>query len=225
MTGNIFAVCMIAMLVGALAALLRWGTRPSSRGTVIGLLLALVCFVALGFLTPTQACRRGGTIIPVLPGSVLAGVVFAAIPVRKVAAPLMIALLVSGYALTLWGMELVHESPYVGNPNWPRQLERISSSSLQTARIGLLAVSPEYPDAVLPEGWVEESLHRATGEEPFTRSPGHRSGKVSHFWHTWFTGIYRLETYPNGVWCPGGTISNCVERLEIRARYERNRSG
>lgn len=223
MIGNIFAFCMIAMLVSTGTVLSRWGKCPTFRATLTGILLFLVCFVALAVLTPAHACRRGGSMLPELLGALLAGVVFAAIPIRKVKTPVMIALIVSGYALTFWGMELVHDAPYVGNPRWDDELQRISSFSVKTARDGLVAVSTNYPDTILPPGWVEESWRQVTGEDLFIGGRlGYMSGTVSHFWHSWFTGIYRLEERPNGVWCPGGTIPHCAENLEIRDREEPN---
>jgi hypothetical protein len=175
------------------------------------------------FLKPVHFCLRGSTVIPEMLGAVLAGEVFATIPVRKIRTQLIIALLVSAYALTLWGMNLVHNTPYVGNPRWDMELERISSFSLKTARDSLSAVSADHPDTILPEGWLEESWREATGEDLFTGRLGYMSGTVSHFWHTWFTGIYRLEERPNGVWCSGGTIPDCAENLEIRDREPPNK--
>ena len=222
MIGNIFAFCMIAMLVGTVVVIHRWGNRPTFLATLIGILFANVCYLALVFLTPVHFCRRGGTVIPEMLGALLAGVVLVAIPIRKIKVPIMISLIVVGYALTFWGMRIVHRSSYVGNPRWDKDLERISSSSLKTARDWLLALSSEHPDIILPEGWIEESWHQATGEDLFIRPPGYKSASVSHFWHTWLTGIYRLEERPNGIWCPGGSIPDCAENLEIRDKEEPN---
>lgn len=219
MTGNIFAFCMIAMLLGTIVCLWRRGARPTFRGSLMGVLLTLVCFVGLAILTPTHACRRGGTMTPELLGSVLAGFAFAALQ-RGVKARAIVVLLLCGYALTLWGMHLVHHTPYVGDPKWAEELHRISSFSLTRARDGLMAASAEHPDTILPEGWVEESWRKATGEQLFPDRLGYMSGTVSHFWHTWFTGIYRVEQRHNGVWCPGGAIPECAGKLKLKDREE-----
>lgn len=220
MIGNLFAGCMIAMLLGSLIVVKIAGVRPALRSWLMGALLAAVCFVGLATLTPAHACRRGGTVTPALLSSVLSGLVFATIVRRRIRIPVIIVLLFSGYILTSWGMELVHDTPYVGNPDWHTELDRRSSYRLSRAQDALRAKSDGHADLVLPKGWIEESWREATGEALFSGTPGYVSGTVCHFWHTWFTGIYRLDAQRNGFWCSGGPVAQCVEKLEIRNRSE-----
>lgn len=37
-------------------------------------------------------------------------------------------------------------------------------------------------------------------------------------WHSWFTGIYRLETQPVAAWYPGGRVKDAMRHIEFRVR-------
>jgi len=216
--GNLFAAGMIAMLVPPAIALKGWGANPTLRDILTGIIFAMPSFLGLVVLTPVHGCLRGGTLSPELAAAALAGLVLAVVPPRKVKIPVIALLLLGGFSLTYWAMDLVHAAPYVGNPRWPAQLDNISSTHLDLAHARLRELSADYADVVLPEGWIEESWRAATGQEFLRHAPGYISGTVGHFWHTWFTGIYHLEERRNGIWCPGGPLSACVDRLELRDR-------
>lgn len=75
-------------------------------------------------------------------------------------------------------------------------------------------------DLILTEGWIEEVWHKATGEDLFKSQLNIEVGSVNRYWHTWFTGLYRLDSYDTGLWCPGGPLAQCIEKLELKRRPE-----
>ena len=224
MEGNIFALALLGLLLVCVLIIKKAGTRPSIRGAVIATLLGVVVFAALVVLTPRHMCRRGDPIAPTVVGVLCATAVFAAVERRGIRIAACIGYLVAGIALTFWGMELVHRDGYVGNRNWPQELDRIATSQSKGVQEALREANADHPTAVLPEGWIEKSLKTATGEDLFKHPPIYMGGRISCYWHTWFTGIYRLDEYPTGIWCRGGPLAECIDRIEIRERRNPNQA-
>ena len=218
MAGNLFACAMLAMVVATLSLLKVAGRRPTRRQILVGILVTLFSCIWLRSMTPFHGCRRGDTVAPELLGGMLAGFVVATVPRFRAILPAVAALLVVGFALSLWGMNLIHESPYVGNPAYPDVLNEISRAKLNAERDFLRAHSAEHAALELPQGWLGEVWPKATGEQISRGRLGYCSGRIDHFWHSWFTGIYRLEERGNDIWCRGGRLAECVETLEIRDR-------
>lgn len=70
----------------------------------------------------------------------------------------------------------------------------------------------------LPAGWIEDACRNREGKKVFLDWRDPMSMSVGRFWHTWFTGIYRVTTTPAGIWCSGGTGAQCAAHLEIRPK-------
>lgn len=100
-----------------------------------------------------------------------------------------------------------------GVTNAPQELERISmlhqQIALDAARQALK--SGLDPNAVLPAGPIRTILPEVTLDaEQFL------VGRARAEWHTWFTGLYRVERFRGRVWCPGGPAGQAIANLEVR---------
>ena len=219
MEGNLYAFTMILMLAGTIVALKITGMRPRLRSSFMGAAVALLLFFALAVLVPSHAWRRGEPLNAALLSALLSGVVVASIRRPMTCTVAVTTLAVAGLMLRLWGQELVHHQWYVGNRNWSQELDRVFAvPALQEASLDVRIVATDYPNAVLSEGWIEESLNQVAGQDVIPSPPSYRWGVVSSYWHTWLTGIYCIDLRRKGVWCSGGPIAECINKLEGRER-------
>jgi hypothetical protein len=217
MHGSIFALVVIAMICTTLAVLKTFGKRPDARAALAGALLMIVTFLVLWFVAFGHSCSRGGPFGAVAFGAVLAGVVRATVQ-KKVVRRWLWA---GWFVLTFWGMNLCHLDGYIGNPRYGGALSRMRRQDLAYVQDVLRNAPENRKNLRLPEGWVEESWRAGTGED-FPEPTTCRSGTLEHCWHTWFTGIFSLETHDCGMWCSGGSLESCSESLEIRPRRDSN---
>jgi len=219
MEGNLFAFALMGMVAVAASVVKLAGTRPNAKDVRMGLLLGILAYLALSILLPHHLCQRGEPISPIIVGVVCATAAYVFVSRKRLRASVTLGLLIAGSALTLWGVELVHRDGYVGNPDWPKEQLRLATlAKVEAVRIALSDETDDHASTILPEGWIEESWRNATGEELFELPPGHDIGAVTNYWHTWFTHIYRLDKRLFGVWCPGGSLARCIDKLELRAR-------
>ncbi len=216
MSGNIFAACMIVMLLGGIALIKVTGGRPTLKRSLIGALLAVVSFVLLVSFSPFHFCKAGMSVTPELLGAVLAGIVFAVVRDWRIKVASIVVFLLSGYALTYWSVSLVHQKDYTGNPNYSSS-HRLSMY-LKIAEQILSSESNLYPDLVLYEGWIEDSIDGGASGDYFDENYSFLSGTLGNYWHTSFTRLFRVEHKEMGVWSPGGPASECIGKLEIRKR-------
>ena len=219
MAGNIFASLMIVMVAMGLALVVRTGRRPTIRSSIAGATVAVAALVLLIELIPRHMCRRGGcSATPTFIAVIFAGLATATAPRKVVAAGASLAFLAGAHFLNVWASALVHHSPYVGNPRWPEYVARRTSNTIAMVSSTLKELATNRADALLPEGWLEDSIVVAIGEEVLVRPATFTAASVTHFWHTWMTGIYRIDESVAGMWCHGGSITNVSQILEIRSR-------
>ena len=211
MHGNVFALAVIAMIGAALAVLKVFGKRPDRRALFAGILLAVVTFFVLGYLAFGHLCFRGGPFGVVVFGAVFAGALRATVERKVVRRRLWIGWCV----LTFWGTFLCHLDDYIGNPAF-RPFDEV-----KYAQTVLRDIPESRKSLRLPEGWIEESWRTSTGED-FPVPTRCRSSEVGRYWHTWFTGVFSLETHDCGIWCPGGSVKSCSECLVKKPRAPSN---
>jgi hypothetical protein len=217
MSGNIFAFGMIGMLAGTLVLLAKAGSRPNCRSCLWGVLAALIVLVLASLGDVPHFCHRGGSDHPALLAGPLAGLVCVCVRDRTKAWLAVVALGFSGFALCIWATEIVHHAPYVGNPKWS-ELTR-HNAELTRRDIATSMINSAPPGLILPPGWIDELWEQVTSEASLPVTQGRvKMGDVGCFWHTWFTGLYRLDEYKAGFWCPGGPISEGAKKLELRQR-------
>ncbi len=206
---------MIALAGLTIAFLKVFGKRPDRHAILFGCLISAVTAFVLSYVALGHLCDRGGPTGAVILGSVLAGVVRATIERKVVRRWLWIG----WFAVTFWGMSICHLDGYIGNPVYGKVLARRPQDCLQSCRDVLHNVSEDKKDLELPKGWIEDSW-KARTKEDFPGPYVCRTGNLGHYWHTWFTGVFSLETHSCGIWCPGGRLKSCAEFLEIRPRSE-----
>jgi hypothetical protein len=213
MHGTLFALTMIAITCATLAILKIFGKRPDRNTVLSGCLLFAITLAVLSYVAFGHLCDRGGPWGAVVLGSVLAGTLRATVETKSIRRWLWIG----WFAVTFWGSNICHLDGYVGNPLCGKVLTQRSEDRLRYSQDVLRKASEERKGLVLPEGWIEESWRASTNEDfpaPSTCHPG----IVGHYWHTWFTGVFSLETHDCGIWCAGGPLKTCCDSLEIRPR-------
>jgi hypothetical protein len=89
-----------------------------------------------------------------------------------------------------------------------------------SVRSRLLSLAGEAPEEEPPAGWVDREPIASRCR--INELSGWVDLKARHFhlrqWHTWLTGLYRVESHPAGVWYPGGKPAEAASRLEWRPR-------
>lgn len=211
MHGNLFALAVLALIVASLAALKVYGKRPDRKAVVAGGVHFIVTFLVLGFLAFGHACDRGGPFGVVAFGALFAGIFRATVEHTTIRRGAWLC----WFAIAVWGMELCHCDGYTGNASSRQMRVRRPSDELWLAQDTLRKAAKSGKDVRLPEGWIEDSWRTATGED-FPTPTDCETRTAGYFWHTWFTGVFSLQAEPCGIWCPGGTSSDCSESLEIR---------
>ena len=132
---------------------------------------------------------------------------------------------------------MVHNDNSTGNKNYVVHRPRLKRLDIPKSEIGKLDISgfdivrialTRYPaseklrETAFPAGWIEE-IWFSTMEEHLLDKKGpfiFPQYTVSHYWHTWFSGIYRLKETEFGVWCLGGKYPEIIEKLELKKRTE-----
>lgn len=212
MHGTIFALAVIAMTCATLIAVKTLGKRMDERARHSALVVALVTCVILAYIAFGHLCNRGGPTGCVLLGTVSAGLLRATVNKAGVRR----AMWVGWFVLTLWGMDLCHLAGYVGNPDYGTALQS-PQNVLKYVQDRLRSESGGRKALTLPKGWLAPSWQAATGTD-FPYLPFAETATTGCYWHTWFTGIFSLHTQRWEVWCPGGPLASCIEKLELRVR-------
>ena len=222
MAGNLFALLLIGLVAAGVGVVRVAGRRPTVRSALAGMAVAAAAFLLLAVAIPHHLCRRGAPIQPSAAGAALAGCVVAAIPRKRTAAMIALLFVAAAHGLTLGAIEVIHREPYVANPNWSAELDRKWAKERASITQAMHVIAEEKPGARLEPGWIEDSLAAVAGEPVFVRPTDGAMGGAAPFWHTWLTGIYRIDTVPGGAWCRGGMISNGAAIIERRRRDARD---
>ena len=217
MHGSLFALAMIAMTGATLAIVKNFGKRPDRRSILAGVVRFVLTFLILAYLAIGHLCSRGGPFGAIFFGAVAAGVVRAS--VEKAAARRW--LWIGWFLLTFWGVSLCHMDGYIGNAQYGRTLANRPLERLGYVQDVLRKASDTQSNLPLPAGWIEESWRAAVGED-FPAPTRCQSGTLGLYWHTWFTGVFSLETCECGFWCLGGPLKSCSETIAIRPRNPEN---
>lgn len=211
--GDLFALAVIAMAGVTLGMLKVFGRRPDREGVFAGALILVVTLVVLLFVTVGHLCTRGGAMGVVFFGTLSAGFLRATVEPKRWRRLAWIG----WFVLTFWGADLCHLDGYVGNPRNGEWLAQRPTHLLASVRQVIEKAAKDQKGLVLSEGWIDDSWRTATGKD-FPVSAGCQSGTTGRYWHTWFTGVYLLETYSCGIWCRGSPLESCADSLEIRRR-------
>jgi hypothetical protein len=123
---------------------------------------------------------------------------------------------VTSFVLMVWGVGIIHETGYVGNPGWAAFVNRMQKIQFEQAQDVVRDWAKKYPSVKLPAGWIEDACIGDDGKKVFSFPPRFHSASVGSYWHTGITGVYKLSEQTMGMWCPGGTAEECATLLELR---------
>jgi hypothetical protein len=213
MCGNMFAVSMIAALCGTLVLLKVYGRRLSRSEGYSGLLVGAATLLLFTIVAFGHLCDRGGPTGAVFLGTLSAGFLRATVEKKVWRRTLWFA----WFVLVCFGTHICHLDGYVGNSHFGLTRRQMADTDLRRVQELLRGASQDRKGLDLPEGWLDESWLRATGES-IAAICERKTASTKRLWHTWFTGIFSLQTQRYGIWCPGGPIGRCAESLEIRPR-------
>jgi len=96
-----------------------------------------------------------------------------------------------------------------------RRGEPVNAALLSALLSGVVVASIRRPVTCIV---AVTTLNQVAGQDVIPSPPSYRWGAVSSYWHTRFTGIYCLDVGRKGIWCSGGPIAACTNRLEGRER-------
>ncbi len=213
--GNIFAILLIVAIIVCIVITIKLGKRPDLVRGLFAILAVGICFGLIVNLTPVHGCRRGGSIAPFYLMPLCAGIFV--LGMNKLASAIKLSGLyvVLGILMAMWGMDLVHENGYVGNPNYDKYLmERIEGNLFEFKED--LTKRLEHKPVVLEKGWLKDVLPKSVEGDFRGRLIGNVKANLSHYWYTFFTGIYKLNITEVDIWCPGGTLEYCLGHLEVK---------
>lgn len=219
MDANIFAGCMIAILVVGVVLIKTFGARPTVFSSLVGILLAPLLLIIMASVS-LHLCYRGASHTSGFLAALLAGIAFACISKLGTRIVVVGFLAISGGAMMFWSAELAHVRPYVCNAGYTRIIKIINTAELRDCGNELREKAEQYPQLVLSQGWLDDVWRKAVNEQLLS-IPSHYQNttpSIGRFWHTWFTGIYRLDGQPIDIWCPGGTLLECADKIEYRDR-------
>ncbi len=73
----------------------------------------------------------------------------------------------------------------------------------------------------VPPGWIDKSFPVKDVAEYASKNPAVLRAIERRFhplWHTWMTGLWRVEEVSWEPWCPGGSASEATKNIEMRPR-------
>ena len=213
MAGSLFAIATVGVLAGTFVLLRYRGGRPSFGSALNGIAAGLGSFVVLSVFAQSHLCDRGAPVRAIYFYALSIGLAVAAIPARGVRWRTVLRLSGLSFVLVIWGVGIVHDQSYIGNPQWPEMTERMAARMLRNLQKQLAREGQRN----LSAGWLDDVwVHLDNDGHPLPLPVPPRQ-HLRTCWHTFFTGIYGLNMTPQGIWCPGGLANKCV--LEIRARH------
>jgi len=216
MAGNLFATAIIVVLICTLALLKPFGQRPTRQSSVRGAAAFLIAFLVLTAFASLHLCDRGLPVQSIAICTLCIGLASAAIHEKRIRGQVTRILAILSFAITVWGLGLIHETGYIANRAWAESMEKRDRVNVERARDAVRQLATKSPSMKLPAGWIEDVCIAGDGTKLFPFPPRIRSATVGRYWYTRFTGVYRLNQAMMGVWCPGGTAKECAANLELR---------
>lgn len=217
MFGTLFALVLLAMPATAVWALVRSGAVPRDDlwlriwPTAWFPLLWLLYWVPLFFIRANPPIEFSLYIFWLPLGSwMVAGIGCRPGLARRVALGTVclsqvVLCLMAGFSSGAWSFQ---------------RRDRYNHVALVVVRGTLKSAPPEFADRQMAPGWIEDLppgllCHRM----PTMRALGLTEQRV-HFaqWHTWLTGLYRVEPRRAGIWYPGGMPAGAAKNVEWRPR-------
>lgn len=202
--------------------------HPSKKIVLVSILVGFVGLIITFVQIPIHACHSGATIAPSVFTALSLAVIHACSALRKGKRAILILFLIIGSALVHWSIDLVHSGQSTGNRNHANRLNKAYQNQSETIidSLNSYPYSEKLKEATFPDGWLE-SVWSDTINEPLFKKKGAYTiprYNVSHYWHSWFSRIYRLEKEWYGIWCNGGKYPDLINNLEIKQRSERSKS-
>lgn len=215
MQGTAHAILLITLTLGSLLAVALSTRRTPSRPQAwIAVLLA-----GVGMAIPPACnhhrCWEGEPRMQWLILGPCLGIVLLFVgstPWRRVVGALVFVGMVG---LSCHFTHLVHESPWTGNPDYPRIWD-MRLRWLNDAASTAAAESPNA-NADVTAGWLRDlpvwgDVQQTHGDE----QPSRR--EVRRLWHTGLTGFYHRVFIPQDFWYPGGVFKEAFGKVELRDR-------
>ena len=204
------------LLNPVVAALVYWRFRRNQIERLQSLVI-FALFALLGLIGFLHLCSAGNPMAQWIVPGVCAAVAVPAIQSRVIRRAAAVIWFVVGAGLSFHYLALVHGEQYTGNPKSAKEpvQQTLRNSSLRYLRDGLVAQS-SVADTNLAAGWLFDVLPGTADQERVRRSLKFR--EIKGLWHTWLTGLYRVENIPADVWYPGGPLSVGATHIEIRVR-------
>ncbi|HWB20733.1 MAG TPA: hypothetical protein VG711_10560 [Phycisphaerales bacterium] len=217
MAGTLNAIGLL-LCVGLTIAALVWGgvRKPTVRRVAGGVGSGIFAAILFSLFTPTL----GNAGDPLMQWAIpCVCFMFVVCLVRsdqwrqRTALLLMIGAIVLSAHFMMGG--LGHRS-YTGFGNRRPAAEMALAKSLRKeCAMILLDHSVSYP-----AGWVEEVIPVEDEDIQNGLQRLHEKCRISHCWHTWLTGMYRVEYVPADVWFTGGTLAEDGGTFEVRERVK-----
>ena len=217
MYGNVIAICLLAMPVVALVAMMRaWSpadddmwVRVSATAWFPALWLALWTTM---YLLPENGAHDLNPFVFAIPLLSWLGVSLCCKlgKTRKWGLAALLLLLGVAFALSL-----------VMPEGWADAVQdRDNAMALRLLRSRLLNGHRDLSNSKIPPGFMDTPPRddlwrpdRRLEEYGLTEQHIHRP-----VWHTWLTGLYLVETKNAGIWYPGGKPSEAANGLSWRPR-------
>jgi len=220
MEGTLYALSLVMLIISPVSAIFLSGLHYTRRSLLLGLALALATYLIHTNFYVVHACHKGGTTSYSLPAAVGVFIIVAFANNRKLKFVGCIMIFAVSFILSVWSISLVHKDSYVGNRNWKNPHQSNMETHLRFFK-SVLAVeldSASMTNETIPSGWFEDIYRDLVGEALFKGKPNFVTSSVTNDWHSWFTGIYKVENTPVGFWCPGGTLEECQDGMIIKER-------
>jgi hypothetical protein len=217
LAGHVHGVITIACLAAVGFSIWKFGTRPTGRRVVWGILSGFVGFFLLSMFT-AHACDAGEPNFYMSYAGLSVAAPIIACKSRVLRSVLAGTFLLVFTSLAFHYVDLVHEPGYTGNP---ASLRIGRWASLKYAR-ALAAQNAGH----VPPGFLDEALGSGAWKgtqdaaDPLyaLAKGGVTSRKERARWYTHFTGLWETEDVRLGLWTPGGALSEIADKMELRER-------
>ncbi len=217
--GNLFAVATIGYAAAVVLLLVNKAKRPIRLLSVlVGLILMLMSLMCYFSITAFHMCDSGGPVTASFIYALCTFLLASMIPNFKSRIWIVSVSIGAGIGFMLWGTTIVHLPGYTGNPSYTESRAIADGHSISTLKQLLLLDSTNQLNQTISEGWFEDVITDETGSNTWLHSFYFPDHYPKRFWHTWFTGIYKIDNKAFGLWSPGGNYSNAVEGLILKTR-------
>lgn len=227
MAGTLNAIGLMAVMLGTVLVLWRYGKWPPTFWQVItGIVIAFlaICFTSI---FTTHACDAGNPATQLLIPGLCILIAYPSLAHKKArsvtTATLIVAMLVLGFEFT----EIVHTSDYTGNTqgrmnNAFTQRREHAITEMRTAFNEVFVTHPAYGNKVFHAGALQrpEIITLLPQEERENLKSAFSSFSLVYtpLWHSGLTGLFGKHTRSMILWYPGGRLSDGI--AHIAYRYE-----